>query len=203
MKLFKRNESNNKIEVVNFFNKPYRTYIKKKLTDKVHLLINELDELIGTLSDLDPLSNDGLIMELYFADMLDQNNLHYQHVSQELSFMSSLIALKSQRADFIVSNNHNHHFIDVKHYKRYKNGCFALNPDHIKHYSYFNTNIGKLYIVFFDKVKTKHDTCSILEWQVLEDYLKINKFPSYYKFYSIPNDLLQEIKLTKLADYFV
>lgn len=152
MKLFKKNESNNKIEVINFFNKPYRSYIKKKLTNKVNLLFSELNELIGTLSELDTLSNDGVLMELYFADMLDQNNLHYQHVSQELSFMSSLIALKSQRVDFIVSNNHNHHFIDVKHYKRYKNGCFALNPNHMKHYSYFNTNIGKLYLVFLIKL---------------------------------------------------
>lgn len=202
MKLFKKNESNNKIEVINFFNKPYRSYIKKELTNRVNLLFSELNELIGTLSELDPLSNDGVMMELYFADMLDKNNLHYQHVSQELSFISSLIALKSQRVDFVISNNHNHYFIDVKHYNRYKNGCFTLNPDHMKHYSYFNTNIGKLYLVFFDKAKTTHDTCFILEWQLLEQYLKVNKLPSYYKFYSLPNQLLQEVKLNELGSYF-
>lgn len=203
MKLFKRNDSNNKVDVINFFNKPNRTYIKKKLTNKVNLLFDGFGELIGTLSELDPLSNDGVLMELYFADMLDQNNLYYQHISQELSFLSSLIALKSQRVDFIVSNNKNHYFVDVKHYNRYINGHFTLNPTHIKHYSYFNANIGKLYIVFFDKSKIVHDTCFILEWQLLEQHFKINKLPSYYKFYSIPNHLLQETKLTELSNYFV
>ena len=203
MKLFKRNDSNNKVDVINFFNKPNRSYYVKKLTNKVNLLFDGVGELIGTLSELDPLSNDGILMELFFADMLDQNNLHYQHISQELSFMSSLIALKSQRVDFIISNNQNHYFIDVKHYNRYINGHFTLNPTHIKHYSYFNTNIGKLYIVFFDKRKTVHDTCFILKWDLLEQYLKLNKLPSYYKFYSLPNHLLQETKLTELSNYFI
>ena len=205
MKQYKKNDDNNRLELINWFKSPIYNYCVTKLSDSIKMITNgstgEIIGCINTLSELDEISK---LSEIIFADSLDKCNLAYEFIEQDnLTFFSKKIKECSQRIDFKIYRDKKSYSIDVKCYKRY-NGNFTLNCSIISKYNYYNDNINDLFIVFFDREALIYDKVFILKWVDLQNYLLDNPINSTFnRFIQVNSKLIKEIKLNDLNDYFV
>ena len=194
---------------------------KKKLLYKLikqlnnNFSIEKLKDLAinvnGTFSSIFELTNfidysisNGELSEILFSHYLDSNNLPYQAIIQEQDyFYSNVIMQNSQRCDFIIKNYH----VDLKLQKMW-NDKFTLNLKHFKDYTWYNNNIAPIYIIFMKKSDLLSNNVKlvfILKFSDFYDYVNSNNYKhnSKFTYYSIPNDLLREVKLTELSNYFL
>ena len=197
------NENNKKL-LYKLLKKLDYNFSIEKLKD-LAININGYFSSIFELSNfIDNSINNGDLAEILFSSFLDNCNLPYQAIIQEKDYYySASIMQNSQRCDFIIRNYH----VDLKLQKMW-NDKFTLNLNHVKDYTWYNNNIAQIYIVFMKKndlLSNSIKSVFILKFSDYIAYINSNQYKhnSKFTYHSIPDNLLSEIKLNDLSDYFV